>query len=116
MENDSAFRPGGPTVLITGSVAPGPTPVQIGGPSGGEITVLTWNQGANGAFLIYGATQATCAAAAAALPTAVGVNCIPLPSTPNMLPKAYTLGPNQWYTVITLAATSNVYLTAGNGR
>lgn len=115
MENDSPFRPGGPVTLITGSTVPGPTPVQLGGPAAGDMTLKAWNQGANGGFLVWGPDATTCAANAAALPAAASAgkgNFLPIPSGTIT---QYTVPNSQYWTVVTLAATSNVYLVPGNG-
>jgi hypothetical protein len=118
MENDSPFRAGGPCTLITGTTVPGPTPVQLGGPASGDVSLKVWNQGANGGFLVWGPDATTCAANAAALPAAAAAGknyFLPIPSTPTAITATFTVPPNQFWTVVTLAATSNVYLTPGNG-
>jgi len=118
MENDSPFRPGGPVTLIAGTTVPGPTPVQLGGPASGDVTIKVWNQGANGGFLVWGPDATTCAANAAALPAAASAGknyFLMCPSTPNAMTAQYTVPPNQFYTFVTLAATTSCYVQPGNG-
>lgn len=112
MENDSAFRPGGLCLKITGDSASPPTGVQLGGPAAGDVSVMVWNSSStNGAFLGYG-QDATTAQNNSVLPTSTGRQVLPIP--PGSL-QTFTMAPNQFYSARTLAGTADLYLLAGNG-
>lgn len=113
-------------IVLAGAVAPGATPIQIGGMSGtplapngngpaaGMMTVSARNLDAtNVAWLVWGATQAECAANAAAIASAGSpAKQVALPISGAYVPMLQ-FNAGTWFTVIAAAGTPSVVLLPG---
>ena len=113
MSVSAAFTQLGNTVVFT-AAATAPTPVQCEGNSLGPTQYRIINAGTNTVFMGYGANAST-ATANAVIPTGGGANStfsIPLlPGTDEIL----TFMPNAYFTGVTSANTSVIYITCGDG-
>jgi hypothetical protein len=112
MSVSAPFAPMGSLTLITGSAAPGPTPIRLTEATPGPNNVEVINTAAVIAFLVWGSTAAEAAANAAAVPT-VGNPKVKMLLLPPGSDKIYSLDPNAFYTVVGVA---DVYLVAGDGQ
>lgn len=103
----SPFAPKGPTVTFAATTTAGAAaqvPCAPGEPQNNNYVIA--NATAQPCFVGYGPN----AAAAQAMATALqGVY-----SGPNVT-QTYTFGPNTFFSVISLAATSTIYITPGDG-
>lgn len=103
----SAFAPKGPTVTFAATTTAG-TAAQVpclpGEPQ--NVNYMVSNSTAQPCFLGYGSSAAAAQASATAL---TGIYLDANSTVP------YTFGPNTWFSVISLATTSTVYVTPGDG-
>lgn len=113
MSVSAAFTQLGNTVVFT-AAATAPTPVQCAGKSLGPTQYRIINAGTTTVFMGYGEDAAD-ATANAAIPTGGGASStfsIPLlPGTDEIL----TFMPNAYFTGVTAANTSVIYITCGDG-
>ena len=105
-----AFTPMGNTVTFTASSS-APTPVQATcfGPGANQYRIIV-PQGSYTVFLGFG-TTATAANANAVVVTTPSFTIPILPGTDEIL----TFLPNAYFTAVTLAGSTSVYITPGDG-
>lgn len=113
-------------IVLAGAAVPGATPIQIGGmsgtplvpngngPAGGMMTISARNLDAtNVAWLVWGATQAECAANAAAIATAgTPQKQVALPISGAYVPMLQFVA-GTWFTVVSAAGTPSVVVLPG---
>lgn len=113
MSVSAAFTQLGNTVVFT-AAATAPTPVQCVGKSLGPTQYRIINAGTNTVFMGYGEDAAN-ATANAVIPTGGGANStfsiVILPGTDEIL----TFLPNAYFTGVTSANTSVLYICPGDG-
>lgn len=113
MDNSGAFRPLGPTTLITAATS-APAAVQLGGPNSGEVSIFALNDNTVTIFLAYGSTAAQ-AAANAVIPT-VGTPSNGVIALHPSVPYCLNMPAGLYYTAIIGTGTGPLYLTPGNGK
>lgn len=113
MDGSSPFGPRGNQVLIAAATT-APDGVQIGGATGGEVSILVYNPGLYSVNLGFGPNAAT-AKANTALPTGVGANSTAsLPVPPSSL-QTITMSAGLFYSGLATGGAQNIYLTPGAG-
>lgn len=107
-----SFRPGGPTILITGATV-APTGVQATGPTTGTVQYVIYNADpSNDAWLGYGPTAAQ-AQTNAVIPTSAGKLSV---SLPHGSMQTLTLSGSLYFSAISAAGTPAIYITPGEGQ
>jgi hypothetical protein len=105
----SAFTPLGNTVTFTGATS-APTPVQASGYGPGANQYLIVNAGNTTVNLGVGVNASAATANAVAIAGATPT----IPLLPNT-GRVYTFQPNAYFTGLTAANTSVIYITPGDG-